>query len=506
MRQQTTILPIQIFLGCFLALSPALFAQSAEGNPEEQKAAAETVGATEVVFKDLAHTRQIDSLWLATLYDTSRYNEAQQAVQSLWDSIALHDSLWSTALFKERLAALDARTPFHVEYNVSLEQIVRGYLKKRRTSMQRLIGLSHYYFPMFEAILAQYGLPLEMKYLAIVESALAPTATSPAGARGLWQFMFQTGKSFGLEVNSYVDDRCDPLQSTIAAAKYLNKLHNSLDDWDLALAAYNSGPGNVSKAIRRSGGRTNYWNIRSFLPRETAGYVPAFLATMYLFEYAQEYGLEGGRPKHPFITTDTVRVKKMISLEQVARVSQANLAEIEFLNPSYTLGLIPAVKDHPYYLRLPRDIMGSFVTHEDSIYALAQQEFNQREQPLPELMNQNNRIRYRVRSGDYLGKIAEQFGVTVQKIKQWNSLKNNQISIGQRLTIIPRRIPVDQKPTEQKISSNSASGVYIVRPGDSLWSIAQKFPQISIDDLKKWNGISGNKITPGMSLRVQKES
>ncbi len=150
--------------------------------------------------------------------------------------------------------------------------------------------------------------------------------------------------------------------------------------------------------------------------------------------------------------------------------------------------------------------MGSFVTHEDSIYALAQQEFNQREQPLPELMNQNNRIRYRVRSGDYLGKIAEQFGVTVQKIKQWNSLKNNQISIGQRLTIIPRRIPVDQKPTEQKISTNNASGVYIVRPGDSLWSIAQKFPQISIDDLKKWNGISGNKITPGMSLRVQKES
>ncbi|MDG1962597.1 MAG: LysM peptidoglycan-binding domain-containing protein [Flavobacteriaceae bacterium] len=500
------IRPKVLFLSILLFACNPLLGQNTEASEEASQAVTVLRDSTEILLKDMARTRQIDSLWLAALYDTSRYDEAQEAVQNPWDSIALHDSLWSTQVFKERLADLDARTPFHVTYNASLEQIVRGYLKNRRESMARLIGLSHYYFPMFEEVMAQYGLPLEMKYLAIVESALAPTATSRVGARGLWQFMFQTGKMFGLEVNSYVDDRCDPLQSTIAAAQYLNKLYRTLGDWDLALAAYNSGPGNVSKAIRRSGGRTNYWNIRSFLPRETAGYVPAFLATMYLFEYAQEYGLKTDTPSLPYMTTDTVRVREMISLEQVARVSQIELSEIEFLNPSYSLGLIPVVKDHPYYLRLPLDVLGVFVAHEDSIYALAQNEFDQREQPLPELMNQNNRIRYRVRSGDYLGKIAEKFGVSVQKIKQWNSLKSNRLSIGQRLTIIPRRIPVAQNNPPTASKGQVTNGRYVVRPGDSLWSIAQKFPQISIDDLKKWNDISGNTIKPGMSLRIKKES
>ena len=195
--------------------------------------------------------------------------------------------------------------------------------------------------------------------------------------------MFQTGKIFGLEVSSYVDERSDPIMSTKAAAQYLERLYNSLEDWDLALAAYNSGPGNVSKAIRRSGGRTNYWNIRHYLPRETAGYVPAFLATMYIFEYAQEHGFQPNGPQFPYIATDTIKVKKMISLEQVSKVTNTDLAELEFLNPSYKLGIIPVLQDEDYVLRLPVDAIGKFVTKEQAIYALADKEFKAKEATLP---------------------------------------------------------------------------------------------------------------------------
>ncbi|HAT67366.1 MAG TPA: lytic transglycosylase, partial [Flavobacteriaceae bacterium] len=229
----------------------------------------------------------MDSVWLAQLYNNDLFEEIYGSVVELDYEPVEYEEL-PTEVLKQRLKELDARTPFHVEYNPSLESVIKSYLKNRRRTMGRLIALSDYYFPMFEEEMARQGLPLEMKYLAVIESALDPKATSRVGAKGLWQFMFQTGKMFGLDVNSYVDERTDPLMATEAAAKYLKSLHNSLGDWDLALAAYNSGPGNVSKAIRRSGGKTNYWNIRQFLPRETAGYLPAFLATMYIFEYAEE--------------------------------------------------------------------------------------------------------------------------------------------------------------------------------------------------------------------------
>ena len=368
------------------------------------------------------------------------------------------------------------------------------------------MGISHYYFPMFEEVFARYGLPLEMKYLAIVESALVPTATSPVGARGLWQFMFQTGKIFDLKVNSYVDERSSPLKSTIAAAEYLKQLYDILDDWDLALAAYNSGPGNVSKAIRRSGGRKNYWNIRSFLPRETAGYLPAFYATMYIFEYAEEYGLQKNNAKLHFATTDTVNIKQTIALSHVAKIAKTPEETIQFLNPQYTLGLIPYIEGRPYSLRLPIPDIGLIVENQDSLYAIAKADFDQRERPLPELVDQNNRIRYRVRSGDYLGKIANKYGVSVAKIKRWNGLKSTRLKIGQRLTIIPRRIPVRDQNKSTTNRANNNQDVYIVQSGDSLWGIAQKFPGISIEDLKKWNGISGSEIKPGMTLILKPRS
>src|SRR5690606_24871024 len=210
------------------------------------------------------------------------------------------------------------------------------------------MGLSHFYFPMFEYEFDKHNVPLEIKYLAIVESALKPRAKSRVGATGLWQFMFGTGKEYGLNVSSYVDERSDPVKSSVAASQYLARLYKIFGDWDLALAAYNSGPGNVSKAIRRSGGYENYWNIRPHLPRETAGYLPAFLATMYIFEYAEEHGFKKERPDFRYIDTDTIHVKQMISLDQVSELLELPMEELQFLNPAYKLDIIPFIEGSHY--------------------------------------------------------------------------------------------------------------------------------------------------------------
>lgn len=452
---------------------------------------------TSYILQDIIEAKKIDSLWLSRLYDSKRFEEMYQTViNETYDDIKYEEL--STELLKERLEALNARTPFHIEYNPKLENVIKHYLKHRRKSLSKIIGLSNYYFPMFEEILDKHNLPLELKYLAIVESALDPKAKSPAGASGLWQFMYRTGKAFGLENNSYIDDRNDPILSTEAASKYLKYLYETMEDWDLALAAYNSGPGNVSKAIRRAGNSKNYWNISAYLPRETANYVPAFLATLYIFEYAEEHGLYTEAPTFPILVTDTIHVKEQISLKQIAEVTDLNLSELKFLNPSYKLDIIPSEKDKKHILRLPIEAVGVFVANEDKIYAYASEEFNNREKPLPELFDQPEPIRYRVKSGDYLGKIASQHKVTVNQIKQWNNLKNNNLSIGQRLLIHPNNSTTNT--SNKAVSSNTKE--YIVQPGDSLWSISKKFPGISIENIKEWNGISGSQLKPGKRLKI----
>ncbi|MFT4698928.1 MAG: membrane-bound lytic murein transglycosylase D [Flavobacteriaceae bacterium] len=400
-----------------------------------------TIVKDTIVFdlKDLSEAKISDSLWLKELYNTERFEDVYGSISNLTYDVVDYEEL-PTEVLKQRLEDLNARTPFNVEYNPALESVIKGYLKNRRRTMGKLMALSDYYFPMFEQELDKHNLPLEIKYLAIVESALVPTAKSRVGATGLWQFMYATGKIFGLDVNSYVDDRSDPVKATEAACKYLKSLNKSFNDWDLALAAYNSGPGNVSKAIRRSGGYRNYWNIRDKLPRETAGYLPAFLATMYIFEYAEEHGFKSNGPILPYVATDTVEVKKMISLQQVAEVANIELKVLNFLNPSYKLGIIPVVKDEVYMLRLPIEAMGKFVTHEEAIYAYAKAEFDKREKPLEKVFTKSDKIRYRVKSGDYLGKIASRYGVGVSQIKRWNGLKSTKLRIGQRLIIYPKRM------------------------------------------------------------------
>ncbi|WP_339622620.1 LysM peptidoglycan-binding domain-containing protein [uncultured Winogradskyella sp.] len=455
-------------------------------------------------LKDLQEASKLDEKWLEELYNNSLFDTIYKSVSELTYEPVDYPEL-TTDTLKARLKRLNARTPFNVEYNASLESVIKNYLKHRRSSMERLMGLSHFYFPMFEQEFDNYDIPLEMKYLSIVESALKPRARSRVGATGLWQFMFATGKEYKLNVSSYVDERSDPIKSTTAAAQYLSRLYKIFGDWDLALAAYNSGPGNVNKAIRRSGGYKNYWNIRQNLPRETAGYVPAFLATMYIFEFAEAHGFKPERPDFQLIQTDTIHIKQMITLDQVSETTGVNIEELQFLNPSYKLDIIPKVEGETHVLRLPRDAVGVFTTNEAKIYAFAKAEFNKREKPLPELIKSDTKIRYRVKSGDYLGKIARKYSVRVSQIKRWNGLRNNNLKLGQRLTIYPRNPSVSTKSkAAQKEISAAGKKTYKVKSGDSLWSIAQKFSGVSVDNIKDWNDISSNKLKIGMTLIVSK--
>ena len=455
--------------------------------------------------EDDAYAKRIDSLWMQELYNNTLFDSIYADIINPRLSDIDYNAL-PTDTLKARLKVLDAKTPFNIVYHPELEKVINNYLTRRRKSMTKLMSLSGYYFPLFEEKFSQYNIPLETKYLSIVESALNPRARSRVGASGLWQFMFTTGKSYKLNVNNYVDDRFDPVKSTEASARYLSKLYKMFGDWDLALAAYNSGPGNVTKAMRRSGGYQNYWNLRPYLPRETSGYVPAFLATLYIFEYAKEHGFQPEFPKFQTILTDTIQVKQTITFEQISKFSEVPVEVLQFYNPQYKLDVIPAAEKTTYTLRLPREKVGNFVANEEAIYAIVKEELATKETPLPKFYEVENKFRYRVRSGDYLGKIAKKFGVRVSQIKRWNGLRSDNLRIGQRLTIYGKngRAPNTKttKTTKKNKPKPQNAKTYQVAEGDSLWSIAQKFPGVSVENIKEWNDISGDKLTIGESLII----
>ena len=392
-------------------------------------------------LNDNPNIKKYDEKWLKELSNSDLFFQMSEDVAATPTDVDYSEL--PTEVLKERLRKLNEKTPFNVEYNPVLEQVIKSFLKNRRSSLERLMSLSDYYFPMFEQEMSNQKIPLEMKYLAIIESALNPKARSRAGATGLWQFMYATGKSYGLEVNNYVDERSDPLRSTKAAAKYLNELYKIFGDWDLTLAAYNSGPGNVTKAIRRSNGKTNYWNLRPYLPRETAGYVPAFLATLYIFEYAKEHGFKPQKRANHLFQTDTIRVKQAIPFKDIAEITGMDVQDIQFFNPSYQLDVVPYVEGRNYAVRLPISEIGKFVANEQAIYNYLNEQKAQREQILPEVAKgeqyaggkSTKKTIYTVKKGDNLGKIASRHGVSINNLKRWNRMKSNKVRVGQRLSI-----------------------------------------------------------------------
>ena len=342
---------------------------------------------------------------------------------------------------KERFKKLNQKTIIELYYNEEVEKRIILQLTYKLRFYNKNKRNIEFYLPLFQEHLSNEQLPTELKYLPVVESNLNPTATSKVGATGLWQLMFYTAIENGLVMNSYVDERMDPVKSTKAAVRYLKKLFDIHKDWDLAVASYNAGPRTISKAISRSGGYQNYWNIRPFLPKETANYIPSFFATMYVLEYAKEHGINIDNNSNYFFRTDSVFISQKVSMHQISTALNVTEQKLMDLNPSYLHKIVPVVEGQKNYIYIPDSLVAKFLDREKEIYELAKKEFESREKPLPSLFSINSKVVYKIKYGDFLGKIANRFGVTVSQIKKWNNLKTDQIIENQKIIIFPKKIP-----------------------------------------------------------------
>jgi len=353
----------------------------------------------------------------------------------LIESNIIKDSLFNEELIRLRLDSLNRLTPLELTYNQTVLKFIKFYIKQRKSQVAKLLALSDYYFPIFEEYLDKYSMPLELKYIPIIESSLRVDARSPAGAVGIWQFMYYTAKEYNLRINSYLDERRDVYKSTEAACQYLNKAFNIFDNWELAVASYNCGRGNVTKALRRSGGELNYWKIRPFLPRETRNYIPALISVIYVMNYASEHGIKADTTYSiDTHTIDTIQLKKPIKISHLAEVLQIEQSLIEDLNPVYKNKLVPYRSGEKFHVVLPHYKWGVFLNNEDSIYSLLNkmEEAENLEYPL---FSDIEKIKYVVKSGDYLGRIARKYKCKVSEIMTWNDLSSSKIRVGQKIYI-----------------------------------------------------------------------
>ena len=352
---------------------------------------------------------------------------------SVYEILPVNDSIYA-----DRLNRL--QTIIQMTYNDVTKQFIERYVNRHRRLISNMLGLSTYYMPMIENALDKYNMPQELKYLPIIESAFNPKAVSRVGAKGLWQFMFKTAKSYGLKANSYIDERFDPLKSTHAAIRYLRDLYNFFQSWDLAIAAYNCGPGNVKKAIIRSGGKTNFWQIYRYLPRETRGYIPAFIAANYIMNYYEEHGITPMQPTLP-IATDTIHVSKNLHFSQVAELCDIEMEALRAMNPQYIRDIIPG-KSETCVLRLPNETITNMLTLGDTIYKHKQEQFFPENQ-LAQLeksvkLNDGGRSyskRHKVRNGETLSTIARKYGVSVKQIMKANGMRSTRIRAGRYINI-----------------------------------------------------------------------
>ena len=405
--------------------------QQAAPEPEEP----ELPDPAEVQYDDM--TLGLTAEQADSLVAVWRERQCGDSYQEFFDNYILVDSTAESttpdSVYIQRLRALVS--PIQLPYN----SIVRGYINRytdsRYGTISRILGMSQYYFPLIEDELLKEGLPVELRALPIIESALSTTAVSPMGAVGLWQFMPSTGKSYGLEINSLVDERRDPVRSTQAACRYLKDLYAIYNDWSLAIAAYNCGPGNVNKAIARSGGK-NFWEIYDYLPRETRGYVPAFIGASYAYAYHRQHGIEPTEAPIP-LSVDTIRVNRLMHFEQISSTIDLPVETLRQLNPQYKLDIIPATTK-PYTLVLPQRYVMQYIAHEPEIHAKDSMYLKEYINPanLDKKRQERSGSVYVVKKGDTLGAIARRYRVTTTQIMRWNNLKSaHKLRIGQRLRI-----------------------------------------------------------------------
>lgn len=540
MQLKKIALPVLLFIAGTTFAQDTIVAAESYAKPQFKISYLDSIKAT---FKKDAMASCVDSLWMKELSNIDLYDNLASDIKNINIDEKVDFEL-STDLLNSRLKAMDAKSPFNIEYNQGLENIIKSFLKNRKKSFERLMAISEYYFPMFEEALAKQNVPLEIKYLAVVESALNPKAVSRVGATGLWQFMFQTGKQYNLNVDSFVDERSDPLKASGAAAQYMSNMYKIFGDWELVLASYNSGAGNVAKAIRRSGGQQNFWNIRKNLPQETQGYVPAFLATMYIYEYHKEHGIVPNRALIKHFETDTIMVKREMSFKQISDLLDVPVAQLQLLNPSYKMNVVPFYPNVRHYLRMPTAKIATFVSNEDKVYAYVKHEDDRRERPFvykkrvrPErdttltaseetVFVQKNRTKFHtVKRGDNLSEIADKYNVAVADIKKWNRLKSNKAPMGRKLKIVTierQEVAVNNKKEQKstvkeevkpevtndvknnkdtKTETIASTTEYTVQTGDNLSSIAKKY-NVSVSDLKAWNNIQDNNVKLDSKLKI----
>ncbi len=464
----------------------------------QNKAGANVSKKDTVIFQDDPIAASLDSLSHLTFFEKGYDVVKSPNFHFSPDSIPQY----SDNVYSERLAKLDANSPFGLEYNNVVKQYINLYVKKRQMT-SRILALSKLYFPLVEQILDRYKMPLELKYLAVVESALNPAACSRAGARGLWQFMYTTGKLYNLQVTSYIDERNDPVKSTIAACQYLKFLYDMFGDWQLAIAAYNCGPNEISKAIRRSGGKVNFWAIRPYLPKETEGYVPAFIAVNYVMNYATAHNIYPSIPNETYFDVDTVSVHHELTFSQISSYLKLPYDEVSYLNPCYKLGVIPYSGEGCYTICLPISKVGTFVTNEDAIYTLAKKDTLTSQQILA-MQEGSPQVEYhRVRRGEHLSTIANRYHCTVRELKEWNGLQSANVIPGQHLMVyISRGKHKEAAPVVASSKKASTKGVYTIQEGDTLWHISQA-TGISVAQLKKLNHLSEtSKLAPGSKIKL----
>jgi membrane-bound lytic murein transglycosylase D len=439
------------------------------------------------------------------------------------------------SVYYYRMQRLDVESPIELSYNSYVKAFIDLYANRKRGTTSRVLGLAQTYFPLFEQQLDMYNLPIELKYLAIVESALNAEARSRVGASGLWQFMYYTGKVYGLEATSYVDDRHDPVKATSAACRHFKDLYNIYHDWLLVLAAYNSGPGNVNKAIRRSGGKMSFWEIRSFLPKETRDYVPAFIAVNYVMNYSNEHNLYPIMPRIVYHETDTVAVHSPLTISLLAEKLKMPAEDLKFLNPTFRKGFIPATASNPYYIRLPQKSVADFINNEQALYAAFQLKGYDPAQFIAQASDEGafnvvtKKISHKVRRGENISSIARKYDCTTQEIKKWNHLRRASVYNGQKLAIyVQTRVAVQGAKNRIKNSPQDANAVahinndsikekvqiqsrpvsvvakpkyHVVKRGEYLSKIATKY-KVSVNDLMAWNKMKNKNLLVGQKIRV----
>ena len=412
-------------------------------------------------------------------------------------------------LVQDRLSCMQGEMPLH--FNNKVYSFVDYFAVRNRDYTKEVIRKSSMYFPIIEEYLEKYNLPDELKYLAVVESGLNPQIISRAGAGGLWQFMPYTGNMFKLHQDWYIDERFDPYQATEAACKYLSSLYNMFGDWELALAAYNSGPGNVRKAIRKSGYKKGFWEIYRYLPRETRSYVPQFVAVAYTMHYAEEYNLLADEPGY-FLENDTLMIKGYANLKTLASELSICYEDIQALNPNLKRFGIKSTKEF-YPVRLPIDKIEKARVSRDTLLYLAaltgQKDLDYMARNSVGSTFGRDKHVYKVKSGDVLGTIASRYSVRVSDIKKCNKLSNNTIRIGQNLQIWtypntkvkPATVPVTTAKHRVPVDLNGKK-THTVQPGDTLWDISKMYQNLNIEKIKTLNKLNSDKLTPGQILII----